>query len=127
MLSPRTCSVWGADRISSTSRISFAIPLMTIFSLCSTKIMTQLTVFNEDNSCADIILVSDTFYDELKRILEADKIEKFDLSFVKEIYLSRVESKKNQSFNCSSELLDVIYRIEDNLPNYYSLTICLSE
>ena len=103
--------------------------------------MAQLTVLNPDNSCADIILITDSLHHELKRIFNIFKVEEFNLFLLKEIRM-RVLAKASREFKSINiqqlkaiasnsldwfdELLDVISRIE-KLPNADSLTIGLSE
>ena len=103
--------------------------------------MAQLTVFNPDYSCSDVILISDYLRDELRRIFNILKVEEFNLFLLKEIRrrvlakasreskstdIQKLKTIASDSLNWFDELLDVIYRIEE-LPNSDSLTICLSE
>ncbi|MDJ0648265.1 MAG: hypothetical protein QNJ60_06105 [Xenococcaceae cyanobacterium MO_188.B19] len=103
--------------------------------------MAQLTVFNPDYSCADVILISDSLRDELRRIFNILQVEEFNLFLLKKIKrrvlakasresfsinIEKLKTIASDSLNWFDELLDVISRIE-KLPNRDCLTICLSE
>ena len=103
--------------------------------------MAQLTVFNPDDSIADILFIPECLDNELKRIARIFNLKEFNLAFFKEIkrrVLSRTakESKWTDieaiqklavySLDWFGSLLDVIVMIEQ-LPNPEFLTIRLSE
>ncbi len=102
--------------------------------------MAQLIVFKPDNSCADIIDISDSLYKKLKEMTKHFALKYLDLASLKEtqeraLYLTskKVQGKKQEEvkdlvssyFDWFDELLDVIARIE-NLENPDSLCIYLS-
>ena len=102
--------------------------------------MAKLTIFKPDNSCADIIDVSDSLYKKLKEMTKHFALKYLDLAFLKEtqeraLYMTakKFEGKKQEKIKdlASSyldwfdELLDVIVRIE-NLENPDYLCIYLS-
>ncbi len=103
--------------------------------------MAQLTIFKPDNSCAEIILISDSLYNEILKNLDALELYNFNLIFLKEIeerVLSIISSRIKTTnleesrgiisdfLNWFNELVEVISNIE-KLPNSESLIISISE
>ncbi|MDJ0648551.1 MAG: hypothetical protein QNJ60_07555 [Xenococcaceae cyanobacterium MO_188.B19] len=103
--------------------------------------MAQLTIFKPDNSCAKIILISDSLYNEILTNLDALELDNFNLIFLKEIEervlsvisskieitnLEEIQGMISDSFNWFNELLEVISNIE-KLPLSESLIISISE
>ena len=103
--------------------------------------MAQLTIFKPDNSCADIIDVSDSLYKALFKFSQLFELEHLNLDALKKIKghaLLVVSQNKNRtnfreiqkmasnSLDCFDELIDVIVRLE-NLEDPDSLCIYLSD
>ncbi len=103
--------------------------------------MAQLTIFKPDNSCAEIILISDSLYSEILTNLDALELDDFNLIFLKEIEkrvlsiissrikttnLEDVQGTVSDCFNWFNELLEVISNIE-KLPLSESLILSISE
>ena len=103
--------------------------------------MAQLTIFKPDNSCADVLIISDSLHKALFKFAQLFELEHLDLAALKKIKghaLSVVSPNKNRtnfreiqkmasnSFDCFDELIDVIVRLE-NLEDSDSLCIYLSK
>ena len=102
--------------------------------------MAQLTIFKPDNSCADIILISDSLHKVLFKFAQLFELEHLNLDYLKEIKhrvlsvasislnnkdCKQIENLASDSFDWFDELLEAISQIE-NLSNPNSLCICLS-
>ncbi len=103
--------------------------------------MPQLIVFKADNSCADIIPISDSLYNKLIENAENFKQEHLTLAFLNEaqkrtLFLASKKFQTNNQqevkdlashyFDWFDELTDVINRIE-TLENSDSFLIDLSD
>ena len=103
--------------------------------------MPQLTIFKPDNSCVDVLIISEELYKALYKFSQLFELEFLDLDALKKIKghaLSVVPQNKNRtnfreiqkiasnSFDCFDELIDVIVRLE-NLENSDFLLIYLSK
>lgn len=111
---------------------SYAILSMTFCYFTSIKVMSQITVFRQDDSCADVFLIPDSLHDELRRIMMVFELDEVNLAFLrqtKERVLSNARKTLEEhdfEVNESQKILDVALSSLDWF-GYLLDLICLIE